>query len=151
VVPIILVGSHKDLVSSPKEHERISKMLCDTCKAAPAWSSVEHFTIDTTPSDKVSQCFFPVDNKHGSKDRVITEIKKTVQEVVKKEKYIKKQVPFAWLKLLECVQEKDRPSWLTFDEVVKICKECGMSSTPGASVEDEALVILKIFSMTLVS
>ena len=75
---------------------------------------------------------------------VITEIKKTTQEAVKKEKYIKEQVPFVWLKLLERVQEKDRPSCLTFDEVVKICQECGMQSTPGASVEDEAMAMLKI-------
>jgi GTPase SAR1 family protein len=30
MAPIILVGSHKDRMSSPKQHERISKLLCDT-------------------------------------------------------------------------------------------------------------------------
>jgi GTPase SAR1 family protein len=146
VDPIILVGSHKDVVSSPREHERISKMLCDTFKSSPVWSSVEHFTIDTSSSGKGSLCFFPVDNIRGSKDPVITEIKKTVQEVVKKEKYIKKKIPFNWLNLLERLQEKDRPSFLTFDKIVEICQECGMRSTSGASVEDEALVMLKIFN-----
>ncbi len=146
VAPIILVGSHKDLVSSPKEHERISKMLCDTFKSTPVWSSVEHFTTDMSSSGNVSLCFFPVDNKLGSKDPVITEIKKTVQGVVKKEKYIKEQIPFNWLNVLERLQEKDRPSCLIFDEVVKICEECGMPTTPGASVKDEALVMLKIFN-----
>jgi hypothetical protein len=48
--------------------------------------------------------------------------------------------------VLERVQEKDRPSCLTLDEVVEICQECGMPSTPGASVEDEALAMLKIFN-----
>ncbi len=50
------------------------------------------------------------------------------------------------LKVLERVQEKDRPSCLTFDEVIEICQECGMRSTPGASVEGEVLVMLKIFN-----
>jgi GTPase SAR1 family protein len=145
VAPIILVGSHKDRVSDPKEHERISKMLGDKFRSAPAWSSVEHFTIDTPSSSKVSLCFFPVDNKLGSKDSVIREIKKTVQEVVQKEKYIKEKIPFAWLKQLECVLKKDRRC-LTFDEVVKICQEYDMPSTPGANVEEEVLVMLKIFN-----
>jgi GTPase SAR1 family protein len=147
MAPIILVGTFKDRVPSPEHHELISKMLDDTFKDTPAWSSVERrFTADTPTSGKVSMCFFPVDNTLGSKDSVITEIKKTIQEAVKKEKYIKKQVPFVWLKLLERVQEKDRPSCLKFDEVVKICQECGMQSTPGASVVDEAMAMLKMYN-----
>jgi GTPase SAR1 family protein len=139
MAPIILVGSHKDLVPDPKEHERISEMLFATFQSVPAWSrGVQR---------KDSLCFFPVDNTRGSKDPVITEITKTVQEVVNTEKYIKEQIPFTWLKVLERLQEKDRPSCLDFNEdLVKICQECGMPSTPGASVEDEALVMLKIFN-----
>ncbi len=37
--------------------------------------------------------------------------------------------------MLERVQEKDRQSCLIFDEVVKICQECGMPSMSGASVD----------------
>jgi GTPase SAR1 family protein len=80
MAPIILVDSHKDRVSDPKEHERVSKMLRDNFQSIPAWSSLE---------GKDSLCFFPVDNTRGSKDPIITEIKKTVQVVVSKEKYIK--------------------------------------------------------------
>jgi GTPase SAR1 family protein len=38
VAPIILVGSHKDRVSDLKEHERISKLLCNTFQSMPVWS-----------------------------------------------------------------------------------------------------------------
>jgi len=87
MAPIILVGSHKDHVSSPKQHEHISQFLFFSFQSMPAWSRGVH--------RKDSLCFFPVDNTLGNKDPVITEIKKTVQEVVKKEKYIEEQIPFA--------------------------------------------------------
>jgi hypothetical protein len=38
MAPIMLVGSHKDRVSSPKQHEHISKLLCDKFQSMPAWS-----------------------------------------------------------------------------------------------------------------
>ena len=40
---ILLVGTHKDRVKSPAEHEKISKLLYDTFKRKPAWLNVERF------------------------------------------------------------------------------------------------------------
>ena len=40
IAPIFLVGTHKDVVDSPKGHERISAMLDETFCRKAAWASV---------------------------------------------------------------------------------------------------------------
>lgn len=43
-VPILLIGTHKDEVRSPAEHERISDLLYNTFRSTAVWrTSVEMF------------------------------------------------------------------------------------------------------------
>ncbi len=63
-----MVGTHKDLVKSPAELEKISKLLYDTFKHKPAWSSVDRFEKATGSSGRGNHWFFPVDNTIGNRD-----------------------------------------------------------------------------------
>ena len=146
IAPILLVGTHKDVVVSPEQHENISTMLYHTFSRKPAWSSVQRFDKATLPSGRGKLWFFPVDNTIGNTDPVLLEIKTTVQEVVKVEKYVNAKVPFVWLKVLERLQEEGRASSITLHEVVLLGQECGMPCKPEVSVEDEVLSMLELFN-----
>ena len=93
IAPIILIGTHKDRVSSPEDHERISKMLDTHFSGKPAWASVERFTKATVPSGRGTLWFFPVDNTKGNKDPVMKHVRRTVSERVKRERYVSVKGP----------------------------------------------------------
>ena len=147
VAPIIIVGTHKDQVPDPEQHEYISDLLDETFRGKLVWSSsVQRFEKATLPSGRGKLWFFPVDNTKGNADPVIAEIKKVVQRVVKREKYVNEIVPYEWLRVLERLQAPDMKSSITLSEVMDIGKECGMSSKEGASLEDQTVAMLKRFN-----
>jgi hypothetical protein len=41
--PMFLVGTHKDKISSPADHEAMSNLLRDKFWSSPVWSSVQAF------------------------------------------------------------------------------------------------------------
>jgi hypothetical protein len=145
VAPILLVGTHKDRVKSPAEHEKISKLLYDTFKHKPAWSSVERFEKATGSSGRGNQWFFPVDNTIGNRDPVLLEIKQVVQERVKKENYVKEKVPFVWLGVLEKLQSGDKGSSITLEQVKEICKD-SLSDTAKEPLDAQVMAMLKRFN-----
>ena len=146
VAPILLIGTHKDRVKSPAEHENISKLLYDTFKHKPAWSSVELFEKATGSSGRGNQWFFPVDNTIGNKDPVLLEIKQVVQERVQKEKYVNEKVPFVWLDVLEKLQSGDKGSSITLEKVKEVCKDCGLSDTAKEPLDGQVMAMLKRFN-----
>ena len=56
------------------------------------------------------------------------------------------KVPFAWLKVLEQLQKGDTGSSIPLQQVLAICKDCGLPSTAGGSLDDEAMQMLKRFN-----
>ena len=121
----------------------ISKKLDQEFSGKPAWASVERFTKATVPSGRGSLWFFPVDNTKGNQDPVMAHIQRVVLERVKKERYVNEKVPFAWLKVLEQLQKGDKGSSITLQQVLAICRDCGLPSTAEASLEGEAMQMLK--------
>jgi hypothetical protein len=146
IAPIILVGTHKDRVPSAADHVMISKKLDEIFSGKPAWSSVERFKKAKVISGRGALWFFPVDNTIGNKDPVMVHIQEVVLERVKKERYVNEKVPFAWLKVLEQLQNVDKGSSITLQQVLTICKECGLPRTAEESLEGEAMKMLKRFN-----
>jgi GTPase SAR1 family protein len=67
--PVVLIGTHCDVVSDPGDHHRISELLNDYFLSNPAWK----FKIDNEEGigrggAQSNLCFFPVDNTKGRKN-----------------------------------------------------------------------------------
>ncbi len=65
--PILLIGTHKDIVTDAAQHELISKLLVSHFSermASTAWPKVQFFSDEKL-------CFFPVNNKLGHTDPAI--------------------------------------------------------------------------------
>ena len=95
IAPILIIGTHKDKVPYPEQHEAISKLLDDLFQAHPAWSRVLRNMAAQVKSGLGVLWFFPVDNTRGSEDPGIQEVKKTVLDCVSDEKYVKAKVPYS--------------------------------------------------------
>jgi len=74
---IILVGTRKDSVSNPEDHQKISNELMRRLKKFPAFASVNKYdNANMGSKGRTTLCFFPVDNTLSSNDPVVQDIKK---------------------------------------------------------------------------
>ena len=145
IAPILLLGTHKDKVPHPEQHEAISRLLDEKFQDHPAWATVQRNIAGRVKTGRGILWFFPVDNTRGYECPGIQEVKICVLECVKKEKYVKAKVPYSWLKVFEVLQKKSK-SCLELDEVVKICADCGMQGIDDTGLEAESLIMLKYFT-----
>jgi hypothetical protein len=145
IAPILLIGTHKDKVPHAEQHEAISKLLDDKFQAHPAWSTVQRNMVGTVKTGRGSLWFFPVDNTRGCEDPSIQAAKRCVLECVRKEKYVKAKVPYAWLLVFEVLQ-KESKSCVELEKVLQICADCGMQGTVDKGLEEEMLIMLKYFT-----
>ena len=145
IAPILIIGTHKDKVPYPEQHEAISKLLDDLFQAHPAWSRVLRNRAAQVKSGLGVLWFFPVDSTRGAEDPGIQEVKKTVLGCVSDEKYVKAKVPYSWL-LVYGELEKETRTCVQLKEVEAICADCGMQGTADRGVVGEALAMLKYFT-----
>jgi hypothetical protein len=107
--PILLVGTHKDLISDSDAHQRISSILSDTFGRSTAWQSIIHY-------DRGRLLFFPVDNTIGEEDEVVRDLREAIKAVLVTDAHLKTEVPFTWYHALDILQrfkeanEKSSPS-----------------------------------------
>jgi GTPase SAR1 family protein len=144
LAPILLVGSHKDKVWRPEDHEAISKLLDDRFQYHSVWSQVMRFKEAQVKAARGTLWFFPVDNTIGHKDPVIVKVQQGILERVGNEKYVKLEVPFTWLSALEVLQ-KETASCLHIDRVLEICAESSMGGLQIA-LRDEVGMMLNFFN-----
>jgi hypothetical protein len=148
MAPIILVGTHKDVVSDPVDHSDIHDLLWSKLEHSPAWKHVVHFKEGgTREGPNRGLCFFPVACKRqrGVQDAVLQQLRVCIQEQVVAEQYVKCMVPLEWIRVMDRLQQvKDK--FASFDSVARIAQECGVPSVPGLSLEDELVLLLKLLS-----
>jgi len=148
LAPIIIVGTHKDKVSEPKEHEEISKMLYERFSHCSAWNrGVISFKNGTVSTGRGRLWIFPVDNTRGISDPVISELRLVIQHTVQREKFVNHKVPFEWLRVLKHLQLQSEAGscYTTLQHVRAVCGDSGMPSLPEIALEDELSAMLKFF------
>eukprot|EP01048_Picozoa_sp_COSAG05_P000363 COSAG05_NODE_9_length_39734_cov_180.598067_27_plen_1828_part_00 len=146
--PLVIVGTHKDLVPSPQDHMAISKVLYETFGTHPAWPSLKQNRTDTAnPQDggqKTLLWFFPLDNLAGSADPVFSAFLSTVETAVREEKYVHQRVPIAWYRMYDKLQTLllgGQPT-VTFLDAVELANTAGLPVDPGRTVEKELRAFL---------
>jgi GTPase SAR1 family protein len=153
VAPIILVGTHKDVICSPMQHEQISKMLHDEFHLSPVWASVIPFQEGVVSTGRGLLYMFPVDNRQklaeqDNVDTTVALIQKYIQFQLEQEDYIKRKVPLSWLRAFDAfmaAKESGRP-YLLLDEVQEIAGNCGLPCLLDLSLDAEVIFMLKYFS-----
>eukprot|EP00392_Amoebophrya_sp_AT5.2_P019627 g20561.t1 len=123
--PLVLVGTRKDIVRSPSDHEKISILLFDTFSRNKAWPSV----LDNPKGEGVNgTCtlwFYPVDNTLGRGDDSMSQMTVAAEKAMDEGSFTHKKVPLTWLRLLDELQGK-KESWFSLRDVATVAATCGI-------------------------
>jgi GTPase SAR1 family protein len=120
MAPIVIVGTHKDIVKSASDHAQISKILHDKFCSSVAWP----FIVENEDGDDgISLCFFPVDNRRSRKDTTVQKMMKLIEDVIDRSEYVHAERPLTWLQTMDRLTACGK-AFLPLSEVEAIAAEC---------------------------
>ena len=115
-----LIGTHKDVIKSHAEHERVESIL-----RSELHGMLEH----VCRNDHDDLIFFPVDNTLGATgDPTLQSLRKSIESAVfdDPEEYIKEPVAASWHKALDALHETQE-QFLLLDRVISISTYHGVA------------------------
>ena len=133
IAPVFLVGTHKDYVFDVASLKLISQIIKERFQYNVGWPHIQENKNSTAD---YSLCFFPVNNKEGLRDEVITDLMSAIENVVKEAEYVKEPRPLTWLRALDELVATKR-SFLTNEEASSI--------TTANGVEEDAVSLFFSF------
>jgi hypothetical protein len=141
---ILLVGTHKDNVPEPRLHEHVNNMLFERLHDLPAWQKILWLHDGEISTGRAPLSFFPVDNKRGSSDPIISKLMKNIEGAIKSSDHLKHKVPFAWMDLMDRLEalKQQHCLILDIDRFKEFCGECGFPSSDGYTLNSEAEIAL---------
>ena len=95
---LVLVGTHKDMVSDPKEHEKISKLLWSTFGSHVQWPFVTPLKKGIVSTGRGLLWFFPVDNTRTNdqtergRDPVLNQLALCLEERIQSLAHLRRSV-----------------------------------------------------------
>ena len=110
MAPVFLVGTHKDVVSDPRDHKKISNIIEERFRYNIGWPSIIEYH---------NLCFYPVNNRirqttnymtrwllqsfinMNQEDQVIADLMTKIENVLKEVDYVNAPRPLTWLKALD--------------------------------------------------
>ena len=126
---IFLCGTHKDVVSHPASHDRISQLLHDTFhKDNSFWPNVVKNQSGKGVHGTTTHCFYPVDNQLGIHDGILQHLMRDVQEVMLASPYTNRNVPLSWHRFVDAVTEsvKQGNAKISLDIAKQMALACGV-------------------------
>ena len=143
--PVLLVGTHKDIVSDKKIHEQISDLLYKEFHNSTAWRSVNCLEHGSRATGKGILWFFPVDNTVGHADPVMQQLMSDVQKCVMAEEYVQRKVPLSWLGVID-VLSQDRRVSISLGEFESTAAQCGLPESGTCTLQQECQLLLKLLN-----
>jgi hypothetical protein len=131
IAPVVFVGTRKDLITSPEEHQAISTCLYNLFCNSLAWS----YVIENNGEPYL--CFFPVNNKLGNQDLTVQKLLQLIDNSIDESSYVHVERPLSWFKVLDIFKSKNVP-YLEYSEVESIVVSCKIA-------KDEVPVLLTFF------
>jgi len=124
--PVVLIGTHGDIVDSPADHEKISHVLELNFGSSWAWPCKIENREGEGKNGRAILAFFPVDNKKGrDNDPQFQYMMRLIEERMDSAKYTHREVPLNWLKTMDAFKSTKK-SFLSFTEVQSIAVSCGV-------------------------
>ena len=102
---VIFVGTHKDVVPAPADHDKASKIIHELLaqrgggllRVVPNLKGVGERGVTTHQ-------MFVIDNKAGAADPTLADLRAAVEETAKAEHYVTQTKPVSWLKFADLVR-----------------------------------------------
>jgi hypothetical protein len=144
LAPVLLVGTHKDVVAAPAEHELINGLLeAEFGHHRVFQSAVRPDVGGERASGRGVLHFFAVDNRRGVADEAVRRTMATVQEAVEREAYVTRKLPYSWFAASDILQETRKTTpVISLDELFAVGRQAGMDAK---KVKQECLLMLRYF------
>jgi GTPase SAR1 family protein len=123
--PVAIVGTRADLICESKDHNWISLCLEEVFYSSATWNSVLINYYDRSSyhdglvNTENGLCFFPVNNRRSSLNFSAIVLLETCMRFLEDASFVKKNVLFIWLKILDEIKEKQL-SFLSKNEVEEV-------------------------------
>jgi GTPase SAR1 family protein len=102
MAPIILVGTRKDIVSSPEDHDEISKVLSSNFGKHSCWNFLISNRHGLGKKGNTTFCYFPVSNKLSyDEDATFREFMKEMESAIASSHFMQKKLPLVWLQVMD--------------------------------------------------
>lgn len=121
--PVVLVGTRKDKVTDPAQHEAISFLLFNEFKSSIAWRDIVENQSADGHNGKIDLFFFPVDNTAGRSDPTMQKMMKAIEDAIDASDYAHSEQPLSWLQALDAINAKDVP-YLAYADIVDVAASC---------------------------
>ena len=141
--PIFLVGTHKDEIYDPNDHQSIGATLERELNGIPCWRA-----INTYKEVETAIPFFPINNKVGIQDPALVHLMQGIQTCVRKADHLKQTIPFKWMELMDEFEKMkmENKYAISLDEFQTLCKErLKFPSTPEIDPDLEVQIALEFF------
>ena len=123
--PIALIGTRKDRITSPADHQRISTILYDIFSSSLAWSNVIENDTAVGANGRASLFFYPVDNVKGRSDPTVIACMKDIERVIDESDYVHQEQPLVYLQTIDKLTTLNK-TYLSFDEAADVAIKCGV-------------------------
>jgi GTPase SAR1 family protein len=123
ITPIFIIGTRKDLVTSPEDHVRISTLIHNVLSSNGAWPYVMENTRTEGPNGLIDLCFFPVDNTMGNQDPTLGKLYQQIEKVIDGSDYVHVERRLNWFGVLDALKAQRLP-YLSLSKVREIVISC---------------------------
>jgi GTPase SAR1 family protein len=128
IAPVVFIGTHKDYVEDPNDHQKISTLLVKTFELHPAWPEVQKYAGGTGARGATKLFFYPLYScSERDRDPVLTDLMKAIESLIYNFEYLKDVKPLVWLQTYDRIRELNR-CYLSLREVEDIGRAYNMSA-----------------------
>jgi hypothetical protein len=132
--PIIFVGTHKEKVPDPSDHEAVNTVLYELIESNAVALKVIRTDRGTISTGRATLQFFAVDNKElGSNDPVMQLLMSEITRFLSTAPYVTQLKPLSWIKFYDTIRGMKSTSHISFEEAVQQAASLGI---PAVDVED---------------
>lgn len=127
VAPWVLVGTRRDKVIDPHQHEAISLLLYNTFGNSIAWPYLIENENALGSNGTTNLVFFPVDNTLGKDDTTLSKLLFLIEKVIDQSDYVHMERPLTWCaaadKLTTLVEKSAVLNW---EDVIQVAVDCAI-------------------------
>jgi hypothetical protein len=123
--PVVFVGTRKDKITNPADHQRISTILFESFSTSLAWPSVVENEHAQGANGRARMFFFPVDNVQGRRDPTVVQLMECVERVIDSSAYVHEERPLSYLQALDKLAALNK-SFLSYNHAFDIAVKCGV-------------------------
>lgn len=122
---IVFVGTHKDVISSAADHEKISNILHAEFYHSIAWAYLLSNEDGVGVRGTTTLNFFPVDNTLGRADPTVKSLMTLLEQELEKSEFVNQSIPFTWLKCLDLITER-KETHFALSEVQRVAESINL-------------------------